>query len=165
MEEAKTISTELEVSASMIDEEFKNHWDELFRVVVDKKGNGVKVVRHNGIEELCHRENRKQIRMRTGRSSTTVEMGMYGAHLSVFYNIKNKRYINRIMNKIDLAEMRGISAEEMEEARKLIREDNSPIVKSDKRRSILLNKFVEILSKNSVSNDNVAKEWVSEVST
>jgi len=64
--------------------------EELFVKVMNKKGDEIKIVRNNGIEELNHRWSRMHIRRRTGRSRTTKEMEKYGALLAVFRILKMK---------------------------------------------------------------------------
>ena len=49
-------------------ENCENHMEELFVKVMNKKGEEIKIVRNNGIEELNHRWSRMHIRRRTGRS-------------------------------------------------------------------------------------------------
>ncbi len=48
-----------------------DHMDELFVEVINRNGDEIEIVRHNGIEELNHRWSRMHIRRRTGRSRTT----------------------------------------------------------------------------------------------
>ena len=60
---------------------------DLLSSVTGKNGKQISVVRHNGIEEICHRWSRMHFRLRTWRSQTVKEMTMYGALTAVLSNI------------------------------------------------------------------------------
>jgi hypothetical protein len=129
-------------------ENCENHMEELFVKVMNKKGDEIKIVRNNGIEELNHRWSRMHIRRRTGRSRTTKEMEKYGALLAVFSNIENENYINKVLGGVvDFVRgMQNIAEDEIEDARKLIRTfPQCPLIRSDERRPVILREFIAII--------------------
>jgi hypothetical protein len=129
-------------------ENCENHMGELFVKVLNKKGEEIKIVRNNGIEELNHRWSRMHIRRRTGRSRTTKEMEKYGALLAVFSNIENENYIEKVLdNVLDFVrDMQNVSDEAVQEARKLIRTfPQCPMIRSDARRPVILREFIAII--------------------
>ncbi|MEW5761272.1 MAG: hypothetical protein AB1779_10965 [Candidatus Thermoplasmatota archaeon] len=87
---------EFEKISKKICEYSEGHMEELFASVKDRVGNEIKIVRHNGIEELNHRWCRMHIRRRTGRNQTTKEMTKYGALLAVLSNLKNESYVKTV---------------------------------------------------------------------
>jgi hypothetical protein len=132
---------------------FKNrvdaHIDELVSPVSDNQGKNVDVVRHNGVEEIGHRWSRMHIRRRTGRSQTSAEMVLYGPLLATLSNIENKVYVEKVLSKRDfIAEIALVSKEELNEARKLIRQHvKRPFVSDDSKRSPILHKLVDMIEK------------------
>jgi hypothetical protein len=130
-------------------ENCEKHLEELFVKVKNKNGNEIKIIRHNGLEELNHRWSRMHIRRRTGRSRTTMEMEKYGALFAVFSNIEYEDYIKTILfDVIDFVkEMQNISEIEVLEARKLIRTfPQSPLIRFDSERPVILRKFIEFMN-------------------
>lgn len=126
----------------------ESHLDELFVKVIDKKGKEIKIVRHNGLEELNHRWSRMHIRRRTGRSRTTKEMEKYGALFAVFSNIEYEDYIKRVLSDVKdfVREMQNVTEAEVIEARKLIRTfPQSPLIRLDSKRPVILKKFIELI--------------------
>jgi hypothetical protein len=129
-------------------ENCENHMEELFVKVMNKKGEEIKIVRNNGIEELNHRWSRMHIRRRTGRSTTTKEMEKYGALLAVFSNIENENYIKKVLDDVldFVRDMQNVTDEEVQEARKLIRTfPQCPLIRSDARRPVILHEFIEMI--------------------
>lgn len=129
-------------------ENCENHMEELFVKVMNKKGDEIKIVRNNGIEELNHRWSRMHIRRRTGRSRTTKEMEKYGALLAVFSNIENENYINIVFGGVVdfVRDMQNVAEDEIQDARKLIRTfPQCPLIRSDARRPIVLREFIAII--------------------
>jgi hypothetical protein len=129
-------------------ENCENHMDELFVKVMNKRGEEIKIVRNNGIEELNHRWSRMHIRRRTGRSRTTKEMEKYGALLAVFSNIENENYINKVFDDVldFVRDMQNVSKEEVQDARRLIRTfPQCPLIRSDERRPVILREFIEMI--------------------
>jgi hypothetical protein len=125
-----------------------NHMEELFVKVMNKKGEEIKIVRNNGIEELNHRWSRMHIRRRTGRSRTTKEMEKYGALLAVFSNIENENYINIVLGGVVdfVGDIQNVAEEEIQDARKLIRTfPQCPLIRSDARRPLVLREFIAII--------------------
>ncbi len=126
----------------------QEHMEELFVEVKDKNGREVKIVRHNGIEELNHRWSRMHIRRRTGRSRTSREMSMYGALLAVFSNIECKDYIETVFADIKdfVRDMQDVTEKELLEAKRLIRKlPQRPLVKSDANRPMILREFIGLI--------------------
>lgn len=126
----------------------EKHMEELFVKVLNKKGDEIKIVRNNGIEELNHRWSRMHIRRRTGRSRTTMEMEKYGALLAVFSNIENENYINKVLDDVldFVRDMQNVSQEEVQDARRLIRTfPQCPLIRSDERRPVILREFIEMI--------------------
>ncbi len=129
-------------------ENCEKHMDELFVKVMNKKGEEIKIVRNNGIEELNHRWSRMHIRRRTGRSRTTMEMEKYGALLAVFSNIANENYITKVLDDVVdfVRDMQNVAEGEIQEARKLIRTfPQFPLIRSDAKRPVILREFIEII--------------------
>lgn len=125
-----------------------NHMDELFVKVKDIHGEEIKIIRHNGIEELNHRWSRMHIRRRTGRSRTTMEMEKYGALLAVFSNIENEKYIKMVLDDVNdfVREMQEVTNSEVLEARRLIRTfPQSPLIRSDSERPGILKDFIRLI--------------------
>jgi hypothetical protein len=147
-EEGRKLGGEfIEISKKLCDN-CKNHLDELFVKVVDKKGNEIKIIRHNGIEELNHRWSRMHIRRRTGRSRTTKEMEKYGALFAVFSNIEYEDYIETVLSDVKdfVREMQNVSEIDVMEARKLIRTfPQCPLIRFDIERPVILKKFIELI--------------------
>lgn len=87
--------------ASDINTAFDNHWSELF--VPDPIVNGKKIhfKRHNNGLESSHRNTRKSIRERTGRSETNCEMEQFGDLLAIVSNLWNKTYQEEILGDVD----------------------------------------------------------------
>jgi len=126
----------------------RNHKDELFVKVKNIHGEEIRIIRHNGIEELNHRWSRMHIRRRTGRSRTTMEMEKYGALLAVFSNIENEEYIKTVLGDVKdfVREMQGVTESEVLEARRLIRTfPQSPLIRSDSERPGILREFVRLI--------------------
>lgn len=143
----------------------QEHMEELFVEVKDKNGREVKIVRHNGIEELNHRWSRMHIRRRTGRSRTTKEMTMYGALLAIFSNIECEEYVKTVFADVKdfVREMQDFTEEELMEAKRLIRTfPQRPLVKSDTKRPEILQEFVRMIDDelDDISVKNVEK-WLS----
>jgi hypothetical protein len=129
-------------------ENCENHMEELFVKVMNKKGDEIKIVRNNGIEELNHRWSRMHIRRRTGRSRTTKEMEKYGALLAVFSNIENENYINIVLGGVVdfVRDMQNVAEDEIQDARKLIRTfPQCPLIRSDARRPLVLREFIAMI--------------------
>jgi hypothetical protein len=129
-------------------ENCENHMEELFVKVMNKKGDEIKIVRNNGIEELNHRWSRMHIRRRTGRSRTTKEMEKYGALLAVFSNIENENYINIVLGGVVdfVRDMQNVAEDEIQNARKLIRTfPQCPLIRSDARRPLVLREFIAMI--------------------
>jgi hypothetical protein len=127
-----------------------DHMDELFVEVKDMNGEEIRIIRHNGIEELNHRWSRMHIRRRTGRSRTTMEMEKYGALLAVFSNIENEEYIKTVLDVDDVKDfVRGVqevTESEVLEARRLIRTfPQSPLIRSDSERPRILREFIRLI--------------------
>jgi hypothetical protein len=124
------------------------HLDELFVKVIDKNGKEIKIIRHNGLEELNHRWSRMHIRRRTGRSRTTKEMEKYGALFAVFSNIEYEDYIKTVFSDVKdfVREMQNVSEIDVLEARKLIRTfPQCPLIRFDSERPMILKKFIELI--------------------
>ena len=155
-------------AAKSITEQFQNHWNELFAEVHDKKGDVMEVARDNGIEERSHRWSRMHMRRRTGRSRTANDMAKYGALLAVLSNLENKTYVEKVLTDVDdfVYEMQNITPEEIKEAKKLIRPyQHKNLVRSDKKRAVLLHEFVDILksSEDADEADAELKNWLSKL--
>jgi len=124
------------------------HLDELFVKVIDKNGKEIKIIRHNGLEELNHRWSRMHIRRRTGRSRTTLEMEKYGALFAVFSNIEYEDYIKTVFSDVKdfVREMQNVTEIEVLDARKLIRTfPQSPLIRLDSERPGILRNFIELI--------------------
>ncbi len=142
-----------------------DHMDELFVEVKDLNGEKIRIIRHNGIEELNHRWSRMHIRRRTGRSRTTTEMEKYGALLAVFSNIENDVYIKMVLADVKdfIRDMQDITEKELVVARKLIRTfPQSPLIRSDVKRPEILREFIKLIDDEfeDVSNRDV-EGWLS----
>ena len=117
-----------------------DHMDELFVKVKDMKGEEIRIISHNGIEELNHRRSRMHIRRRTGRTGrnlTTTQMEKYAALLTVFSNIENVEYINTILSEVKdfVKDMQDVTGKDLLDARKLIRPfPKSPLIRSNASR-------------------------------
>ncbi len=125
-----------------------DHMDELFVKVKNMNGEEIRITRHNGIEELNHRWSRMHIRRRTGRSRTTMEMEKYGALLAVFSNIDNEEYIKKVLVDVKdfVREIQDVTETEIHEARRLIRTfPQSPLIRSDAERSMILREFIRLI--------------------
>jgi hypothetical protein len=125
-----------------------DHMDELFVKVKDIRGEEIRIIRNNGIEELNHRWSRMHIRRRTGRSRTTLEMEKYGALLAVFSNIENEDYINTVLDDVKdvVRQMQEITESEIIDARRLIRTfPQSPLIRSDSKRPGILRDFIRLV--------------------
>jgi len=147
-EEGRKLGGEYIAISEQICENCENHMEELFVKVMNKKGDEIKIVRNNGIEELNHRWSRMHIRRRTGRSKTTNEMEKYGALLAVFSNIENENYINKVLDDVldFVRDMQNVSKEEVQDARRLIRTfPQCPLIRSDERRPVILREFIEMI--------------------
>jgi hypothetical protein len=147
-DEGRKLGGEYIAISEKIYDNCQNHMDELFVKVFNKRGEEIKIVRNNGIEELNHRWSRMHIRRRTGRSRTTKEMEKYGALLAVFSNIENRDFINKVFNDVSdfVREMQNVAEGEIQEARKLIRTfPQCPLIRSDDRRPTILREFVKII--------------------
>lgn len=126
----------------------ESHLGELFVKVIDKYGKEIKIIRHNGLEELNHRWSRMHIRRRTGRSRTTVEMEKYGALFAVFSNIVYEDYFKFVLSDVKdfVREIQNVTEIEVFEARKLIRTfPQCPLIRSDSKRPVILKKFMELI--------------------
>ena len=168
-DEGRKLGGEYIAISRKICENCENHMEELFVKVMNKKGDEIKIVRNNGIEELNHRWSRMHIRRRTGRSRTTKEMEKYGALLAVFSNIENKDFINKVLNDVldFVREMQNITEGEIQKARKLIRTfPQCPLIRSDARRPTILKEFVKIIGDeiDDISDKDVEK-WLKNFKT
>lgn len=171
----KQVLKKIENESSGLDDEFQkvsekihkicqDHMEELFVQVKDKDGKEMKIVRHNGVEELNHRWSRMHIRRRTGRSRTAKEMTKYGALLAVISNLENETYVKEVLTDVEdfVVEMQSITNEEIQEARKLIRKHpRRPLVYSDKKRPELLQRFIEILENSDENSEKSIEGWLS----
>ncbi len=122
--------------------------DELFVKVKDANGEEIRIIRHNGIEELNHGWSRMHIRRRTGRSRTTMEMEKYGALLAVFSNIENEEYIKTVLTDVKdfVRDMQDVSEKELLEARRLIRAlPQYPLIRFDAERPVILKEFIKLI--------------------
>ncbi len=125
-----------------------DHMDELFVEVKDVNGKEIRIIRHNGIEELNHRWSRMHIRRRTGRNRTTTEMEKYGALLAVFSNIENEDYVKTVLADVKdfIKEMQDVTGKELLEARKMIKTfPQSPLIRSDAERPGILKEFIKLI--------------------
>ncbi len=125
-----------------------DHLDELFVEVKDKNGKEIRIIRHNGIEELNHRWSRMHIRRRTGRSRTTMEMEKYGALLAIFSNIENEEYIKTVLADVKdfISDMQDVTRKELLDARELIRTfPQSLLIRSDAERPGILEEFIKLI--------------------
>lgn len=165
--EGRELGGELESVTKKIIANCERHWDELIIYVNDHFGNEIKIVRHNGIEELGHRWCRMNIRRRIGRNNTNIQMKKYGALITVLSNFKNLIYVSRILGNIEdfVREMQNVSKMELKNARELIYSDKRIIlVNSDKKRLGLLNEFITILESSENKNKIPLKSWFSQLS-
>ncbi len=152
----------IEISKIIIGE-CKEHWEELTGEIKDKKGNDVRVVRHNGIVENNHRWSRMHVRRRTGRSRTTNDMAKYGALTAVLSNLENETYVKKVLGDIQdfVYEMQSISDEEITEAKKLIKPyPNEFLVSSDSERLSMLQDFITILEQSEKKDKVDVKNWL-----
>jgi len=142
-----------------------DHMDELFVEVKDMNGEEIRIIRHNGIEELNHRWSRMHIRRRTGRSRTTMEMEKYGALLAVFSNIENEEYIKTVLAEVKdfVKDMQDVTGKELLDARKLIRTfPQSPLIRSDAERPGILKEFIKLIDDEFEDVfDRDVEEWLS----
>ena len=143
----------------------EKHRAKLLSPVIEKKGNIINVVRHNGIEEVGHRWSRMHIRRRTGRSQTSKEMGMFGSLTSILSNKENKFYTNNVLSRIDfMKEFSSITKEEMDQALKLIKPNPcDPIIRNDRRRMPFLYDLVKILEAHEKLPADELKAWVESI--
>lgn len=142
------VSREFIEIAEKIGDKCVSYLDELFVKVVDKNGNEIKIIRHNGMEELNHRWSRMHIRRRTGRSRTTMEMEKYGALFAVFSNIEYEDFVKTILSDVKdfVREMQNVSDAEVLDARKLIRTfPQCPLIRFDSERPVILKKLIELI--------------------
>jgi hypothetical protein len=126
----------------------QGHLDELFVKVIDKYGKEIKIIRHNGLEELNHRWSRMHIRRRTGRNRTTMEMEKYGALFAVFSNIEYEDYFKTVLSDVKdfVREIQNVSEADVLEARRLIRTfPQCPLIRFDSKRPVILKKFIELI--------------------
>jgi hypothetical protein len=147
-DEGKKLGGEYIEISNKIFQNCYNHMDELFVEVKNMNGEEIRIVRHNGIEELNHRWSRMHIRRRTGRSRTTMEMEKYGALLAVFSNIENEEYIKTVLSDVKdfVRDMQDVTGKELLEARRLIRTfPQSPLIKSDADRTGILREFIKLI--------------------
>lgn len=146
----------------------EEHMAELFVEVKDKDNMEVKIVRHNGVEELGHRWSRMHIRRRTGRSRTTKEMNKYGALLSVFSNLENEAYIQNVLANIKdfTREMQNITEKELQEAKKQIRTNpQAPLIRSDAQRPKILQEFIQLIDESDEIPLEKIEKWLSHFKT
>lgn len=146
--ESREVDSDFVAIAEKICNNCQEHMEELFVEVKDKNGKEVKIVRHNGIEELNHRWSRMHIRRRTGRSRTSREMSMYGALLAVFSNIECKDYIETVFADVKdfVRDIQDVTEKEIMEAKRLIRKlPQRPLVKSDADRPMILREFIRMI--------------------
>jgi hypothetical protein len=118
--EGSSLSDDLKRVSLIFENRVRAHYDELFAQVRGIDGANIDVVRHNGGEETGHRWSRMRTRRRTGRSSTSREMAMYGALLAMLSNMWNKHYSTVLSDMDFVREMFSVTGREMTEARKLI---------------------------------------------
>jgi len=147
-EEGRKLGGEFIEIAEKIGDKCVSYLDELFVKVVDKNGNEIKIIRHNGLEELNHRWSRMHIRRRTGRSRTTMEMEKYGALFAVFSNIEYEDFVKTILSDVKdfVREMQNVSDAEVLDARKLIRTfPQCPLIRFDSERPVILKKLIELI--------------------
>lgn len=146
--ESREVDGDFVAIAEKICNNCQEHMEELFVEVKDKNGKEVKIVRHNGIEELNHRWSRMHIRRRTGRSRTSREMSMYGALLAVFSNIECKDYIETVFADVKdfVRDIQDVTEKEIMEAKRLIRTfPQNPLVKYDANRPEILREFIGMI--------------------
>lgn len=130
-EENRSICGEFKEISKKISDNCQSHSDELFVKVIDLNGKEIKIIRHNGFEELNHLRSGMHIRRRTKRSRTTKEMEKYGALFAVLSNIECKDYIETVLSDVFdfVREMQNMTDADVLEARRLIR--TFPQSKSD----------------------------------
>jgi len=165
--EGEELGGELKSVTKKIVANCDRHWDELIVHVNDHFDNEIKIVRHNGVEELDHRWCRMNIRRRTGRNNTNKQMKKYGALITVLSNLKNIIYISRVLANIDdfVREVQNVSKNEIENAQKLVNGDKRIIlVNSDKKRLEILYDLVTILESNENRNKVPLESWFSQLS-
>lgn len=142
-----------------------DHMDELFVEVKDMNGLEIRIIRHNGIEELNHRWSRMHIRRRTGRSRTTLEMEKYGALLAVFSNIENEECIKNVFSDVKdfVKDMQDVTGKELLDARRLIRTfPQSPLIRSDAQRPGILKDFIKLIDDEFEDvSDRAVQGWLS----
>ena len=114
--------------------------------------------------ERAHRECRASVRHRTGQSDTGVEMGLLGSQLAYWSNVRNRWFIEQVLEGVNLREV--FARQEAEEVRRrlreLPREGRRPSVPiSRKGREKVLERALAILKGN---GDPVAQldEWARE---
>lgn len=147
-DEGRKLGAEYVDISKQIFQKCYDHMDELFVEVKDMNGEEIRILRHNGIEELNHRWSRMHIRRRTGRSRTTSEMEKYGALLAVFSNIEDEDYIKTVLADVKdfIRDMQDITEKELLDARKLIRTfPQSPLIRSDADRPEILREFIKLI--------------------
>ncbi|MDL5502433.1 MAG: hypothetical protein QSU88_04375, partial [Candidatus Methanoperedens sp.] len=99
------------------------HMDELFVKVKDMNSEEIRIISHNGIEELNRQGNGMHMRRRIGRDRTTMQMEKYIALLAVFSNIENIEYIKMVLAEVKdfVKDMQDITGKDILDARKFIR--------------------------------------------
>jgi hypothetical protein len=93
-------------------------------------------------------------------------MAKYGALLAVLSNLENEVYVKEVLAGVKdfVYEMQNITSEEIKEAKKLIKPHQQKLlVRSDKKRAVLLQEFVEILERSGNKSDSVVERWLSKL--
>ena len=93
-------------------------------------------------------------------------MAKYGALLAVLSNLENEVYVKEVLADVeDIAyELQNISPEEIKEANKLIKPHQQKLlVRSDKKRAVILQEFVEILERSEGASNTVFEHWFSKL--
>jgi len=105
-------------------------------------------------------------RRRTGRSRTTNEMAKYGALLAVLSNQEKEVYVKEVLAGVEdiVYELQNISPEEIKEANKLIKPHQQKLlVRSDKKRAVILQEFVEIRERAEGTSNAFIEHWFSKL--
>lgn len=157
--ESRELGEKYQQNASIINDVFESHWDELFVPDPIIDGKKVSFRRHNNGLESSHRKIRKAIRERTGRSETNREMEQFGDLLAIHSNLWNETYQKEILFDIeDLGRSLSPFVKDLPRLRKEYREiRRGPAIPiADNKRICVLGDFIEVLESTKPSGELIS---------
>ena len=157
--ESRKLGKQYQQIASAINDVFKSHWEELFVPNPIINGKKVPFKRHNNGLESSHRNTRKSIRERTGRSETNREMEQFGDLLAILSNLWNETYQKEILFDIeDIGRSLSPFVKDLPRLRKEYREiRRGPAIPiADMKRISVLEDFIEVLESTKPSGELIS---------